>query len=81
VSEEEIYAGLTDIVREIFGDDTIVLNARTTAPDIKGWDSINNINIIVAAEVRFGVRLSGEEIESLANVGDFVRAIRSRSTA
>ena len=81
MSEEEIYAGMTEIVREIFGDDTIVLTAGTTASDIKGWDSINNINVIVAAEVRFGVRLSGEQIESLANVSDFVRAIRARLTA
>ena len=80
MSEEEIYAGLTEIVREIFGDNTIVLTAGTNASDIKGWDSINNINVIVAAEVRFGVRLSGEQIESLANVSDFVRAIRARLT-
>ena len=81
MSDEEIYAGLTDIVRGIFGDDTIVLDARTTAADVKGWDSINNINIIVAAEVRFGIRFSGEEIESIANVGDFVHTIRARLAA
>lgn len=52
MTEGSIYEGLTDIVREIFGDDAIVLDARTTAADIRGWDSINNLNIIVAAERR-----------------------------
>jgi len=44
----EIYSKLTDLFRELFADDSIVLTPRTTADDIEGWDSFNHISVIVA---------------------------------
>ncbi len=45
---------LTDLFREMFSDDEIVLTPGTTAADIEGWDSFNHISVIVAVETRFG---------------------------
>jgi acyl carrier protein len=81
MTEAEVYAGLTEIFRELFGDDTIVLKPTTAAADINGWDSFNNINIMAAAEERFGIRLGTREIESFANVGDLVRTILAKKPA
>jgi acyl carrier protein len=71
----EIYSKLTDLFRELFADDSIVLTPQTTADDIEGWDSFNHISVIVAVETRFGVKMSTAEIENLANVGALVSAI------
>ena len=54
----EIYSKLTDLFRELFADDSIVLTPQTTADDIEGWDSFNHISVIVAVETRFGVKMS-----------------------
>lgn len=75
---EEIYQKLTDLFRELFADDSIVLTPQTTANDIQGWDSFNHISVIVAVETRFGVKMSTGEIENLADVGALVNAIRSK---
>jgi acyl carrier protein len=74
-TEPEIYAVLTDIFRELFADDGIVLSADTAAADIEGWDSFNHMNIIVATEAKFGIQMDFSEIEGLQRVGDLVKAI------
>jgi acyl carrier protein len=74
----EIYAQLTDIFRDLFANDDIVLTPTTTAADIDGWDSFNHISVIVAVETRFGVKMSTGEIEKLVDVGALVAAIESK---
>jgi acyl carrier protein len=81
MSEAEVYAGLTEIFRELFGDEAIALTPATCAADIPEWDSFNNINIIAAAEERFGVKLGTRDIEALENVGDLVRLIHAKRAA
>ena len=75
MSEAEIYAGLTEVFRDLFGDPALVLTPQTTAADVPGWDSINHLNIVAGAEERFGVRLGTREIERLRNVGDLAALI------
>jgi acyl carrier protein len=55
-----------------------VLTPQTTANDVEGWDSFNHISVIVAVETRFGVKMTTNEIESLANVGALVGAIQTK---
>lgn len=80
MQRSEIYDRLTDLFRELFADDSIVLKPQTTASDIDGWDSFNHISVIVAVETRFGVKMTTAEIEGLTNVGTLVAAIESKSS-
>ena len=74
----EIYTKLTDIYRDIFDDDSIILTPETTAADIEDWDSFNHINLIVATEAQFKIKFQTAEIESLKNVGHFVVLIEKK---
>jgi acyl carrier protein len=78
MTSEEIYAGLTNLFREFFADDTIVLKPETMAEDIEGWDSFNHINLMVAAETKFGIKLTTKEIEGFKNIGQLVRTIETK---
>jgi acyl carrier protein len=75
-----ILAGLTDLFREIFDDDRLVLAPDTAAADVPGWDSMNHITIVVEAERRFGVKFRTSEIEELHNVGEFITLIEQKTT-
>jgi len=81
MSTETIYDGLNEIFRDIFGDETQAVGADTTAADIAEWDSFNHINIVVAAESRFGVKFSTVEVEGLKNVGDMAALIARKQDA
>ncbi len=74
-TEAEIYAALTEIFRDVFLRDDLELKAEMSAPDIKGWDSFKQIEIIMATEERFAIQLNTREIDSLRNVGDLVRVV------
>jgi acyl carrier protein len=78
MNAEEIYAGLTELLRDVLDDDSIVIGSSTTAQDIPGWDSQAHIMLIVAAEQRFGVRFKTAEFESLHDVGEFVSLIDAK---
>jgi acyl carrier protein len=77
-SETEILEALTEILRDTLGDDSFVVTLETSAKDHAEWDSFNNINLIVATEVRFNVKFRTTEIDSLKNVGDFVALIKQK---
>lgn len=78
MTETEILNALNPVFRDVFDDDNIILTANTTAEDIEGWDSQAHVNLIVAAEVRFGVRFRTAELESLHDVGQFVQLIHTK---
>ena len=78
MQQTQILEGLTEIFHDLFGDDSIVLTPETTAEDVKGWDSIKHISLIVAVEDRFRLKMKSSEIERLANVGDLVRIIQAK---
>jgi len=67
---EEILKGVQDIFIDVLEDDDIVLNYNTTADDIKEWDSLNNILLIVEIEKKFKLKFKLEEIHSFKNVGE-----------
>jgi acyl carrier protein len=78
MNDDEILASLTEIFRDVFDDNSMTVRPSMTAADVPTWDSLNHLNIIAAAQLRFGVKFSVAEIERLANVGDFVRLIAAK---
>ena len=78
MTDAEITQGFTEIVRDSLDDDSVELRPETTAAEVKGWDSVAMVAIIVAVEQRFGVRLRSKEIDKVACVGDMVSLIHSK---
>lgn len=78
MNEKDILNALTEVFRDVFDDDDIVLTPDTTANDIDGWDSQTHVLLIVAAEQRFGVKFRTAELESLKDVGHFAELIRAK---
>jgi acyl carrier protein len=81
MTEEEIYAGLTPIFQETFGDDSLAVRPEMTQKDVEGWDSLKMILLIVAVERRFAIKLRSREIDSLRCVDDFAKLIESKTAA
>jgi acyl carrier protein len=79
MTKDEIRQSLTEVFREVFDNDALVLRDETNADDIEEWDSYMHINIVVATEMRFGIKFQTAEIEALRNVGEFVDLIYRKS--
>jgi acyl carrier protein len=73
MTDQEILAKFTRILRDLLLDDSIELTMETRREDIPDWDSFNYINFIVAVELEFGVKFKVADIEAFANVGAIVK--------
>ena len=69
---------LLPIFKDVFDDESLVLNSSTTAQDIYGWDSLAHIRLIVTIEKSFGLRFSAAEISAVENVGQMAELILSK---
>ena len=78
-TSEQVLAELTQIMRKVFGNDTIVLQPETTARDVKEWDSLNHIQFVIAVEKHFKIRFTSHEIQSWKKIGDLIESIFDRT--
>jgi acyl carrier protein len=74
-TEPERLATLTQILRDLIGDDQIELTMATVREDVPGWDSFAYVNFIVAVEAEYGVKFRIADVESFPDVGAIVKAI------
>ena len=74
-----IKSRLTGVFQDLFDDPRLEISDSTTAADIKGWDSLTHINLIVHVEKEFKIRLSTGEVRGLKNVGDFLALIAKKA--
>ena len=81
MTQEQIYAVVTDVMRKVFDDNAIVATPSMSAKDVAEWDSFNHINIVVATEIRLGIKFRASEIDGLKNVGEFVNLICQKLAA
>lgn len=78
MTREYVYEKMNEIFRNVFDDESITLNDETNAEDIEDWDSLEQINLIVAIENEFEMMFDMAEVADLANVGEMVDLILSK---
>ncbi len=72
MTNQEILATLTRILRDLLQDDSIELSETTRREDVPNWDSFTYINFIIAVEMEYGIKFNVSEVESFDNVGEVV---------
>jgi acyl carrier protein len=78
MTHERIFEHVSRIVAETLDIEDLVLDPSMSAADIPGWDSLSNVQIMVAVERAFGVRFHTGDIASMANLGELVARVESR---
>lgn len=68
MTRESVYERLTSVFREVFDDDSIVIEDATTASDIEDWDSFEHINLICAVEAEFSCKMPMGKVVSMGFV-------------
>lgn len=69
---------IQNIFREVFENPELKIFPKMTAKDVKGWDSFNHINLIVALENAFDISFTTEEMASMGNVGDLIKILQRK---
>lgn len=76
MTRDRIYEKMTEIFRDVFDDESIVLADETTADDIEDWDSLEQINLLMAIENNFGIKFRLADVSGLENVGAMVDLVQ-----
>jgi acyl carrier protein len=76
---DQVLAEVTGIFRDILDDDAVVLNYKSTADQIEGWDSLSHIQIVVAVENHFDVKFTSLEVQNFENVGQMCDAVVAKA--
>jgi acyl carrier protein len=66
---------IQNILRVIFDDDSISIHNQMYITDVKGWDSLANIQIILSIEEEFNIQFSLEEMGSFKKIDDIVKIL------
>ena len=73
-----MYEALSVIFRSVFGRADMVISPALSARDVPGWDSFKQIEVMMAAEERFGIELSTRDVDTLRNVGDLAAIVLAK---
>lgn len=79
MTDGRVWKDLQKVMRETFDDESLTVSRETTAADIDVWDSLSNVELMVALEAQFGVRFRTGEMASLKSVGELADVIVARS--
>jgi acyl carrier protein len=77
MTQSDMTDRLNLIFQDVFDDDDIAVKRETTARDVAGWDSLKHLQLILAVERAFKVRLPSTKVSNLKNVGDLMDLIQS----
>ncbi|MCR4658357.1 MAG: acyl carrier protein [Lachnospiraceae bacterium] len=75
MSREEIMEKVTEIFRDVFDDEELVILDSTNSDDIEDWDSLEHISLIVSMEKEFNMKFDIKEVNKLENVGEMIDLI------
>ena len=77
---EEVRSDLAEIVNEVAGVDADDVQLEKSFVDDLDIDSLSMVEIVVAAEEKFGVRIPDDQVKNLKTVGDAVSFIERASS-
>ena len=70
---------LQEIFRDIFDDGELIIREDMSANDIEDWDSLAQINLIIAIEKEFKVKFKLDEVSNLKNIGEMLELLSTKT--
>jgi acyl carrier protein len=78
MANEQILQTLLAIVRDVIDDEDIEFGLDTPFSQVPGWDSLNNMHIIVRLEKKTGVEFHQSDFQTITTIGDLVDAVQAK---
>ncbi len=78
---QDILAGLAVILEEVAGVDPADVTPEKTFIDDLDVDSLSMVEVVVAAEEKFTVKIPDDDVKTLKTVGDAVSYIQRAGVA
>lgn len=80
-NKKVILLKLKNIFYDIFEDEDLTVSEETSRKELKEWDSVAQVKLVLTIENEFDMRFTTEEVASIKTVSDFIDAIEKRQGA
>jgi acyl carrier protein len=77
MANAEILAGLAEIVNDVAGVPVSDISAEKSFTDDLDIDSLSMVEVVMAAEDKWGVKIPDDAVKNLKTVGDAVNFIEN----
>ncbi len=75
MTDTDVYAFLKTVFADVFGRSDVTLHPGLCAQDVVGWDSFRQVEITLALEEEYEIRIRTRELEEVANLGDLASLV------
>ena len=79
MDHEQILVQINKIMRDLTEDDDLKVFDHTKAEDVDWWDSLLNLNLVLALEAKFKIRFDVKEINPPSTVGRLAEIIEQKT--
>jgi len=76
--DDETIDRVREIAADLFGVGVDDIAADTTPADIEAWDSLAQLNLMVALEDEFSIRLTPDDIEQMGSVSAIASLVAAK---
>ena len=79
MNNQEILLSISNTLKKIFNDKNLKIDLNTCANDIKKWDSLNHIKVIIEIQKNLGIKINSSDIHKYTSVKDFIKLKNQQS--
>ena len=73
-----IFNCIQDIFRDIFDEESLIIDFNTSPEDIENWDSLNHILLLNSVQEEFNIRIDLEEMQLINDVSALIKIINNK---
>ena len=69
---------IKQILANVIGVEISLINENTSSVNVKEWDSLKHMNLVIALEDELDIRLSNKEIVKIMNFKEIVSCVEKK---
>ena len=73
-----IIRDIQPIFRDVLDVPDLQLTRQSNASNVEGWDSLAHVNLVMAIEKRYKIKIALGELQDLKNVGEMADLIQKK---
>jgi len=73
-----IIKDIQPIFRDVLDIPDLQLTRQSNASNVEGWDSLAHVNLVMAIEKRYKIKIALGELQDLKNVGEMADLIQKK---
>lgn len=76
--DQPVFDRIRGIAADVFQSDSATLTTDSSPETIEAWDSVQNLNLILALEQEFGLEFVPEEMDQMKTIGQITDVVAGK---